>query len=63
MNDEVEAGHLLLQSPYTAHVPNLSNRGLPLCLSRREPFTSLLSVAVIIIITINNSKKTQYILW
>jgi len=60
MNDEVEAGHLLLQSPYTARIPNVNNRGLSLCLWRRETFTSLLSIAVIIIITINNSNKTQY---
>lgn len=60
MNDEVETGHLLLQSPYIDHIPNVNNRGLPLCLRRRETFTSLLSIAVTIIITINNSNKTQY---
>ena len=62
MSDEVEAGHLLLQSPYTAHIPYVNNRGLPLCFRRRETFTSLLSIAVIIVITINNSNNTQYIL-
>jgi len=56
MNDGVEIGHLFLHSPYTDHIPNVNNRRLPLCLRRRETFTSLLFIAVIIIITINNSK-------
>jgi len=56
MKDEVETDHLLLQSPYTDHIPNVNNRRLPLCLRRRETFNSLSSIAVTIIITINNSK-------